>query len=194
LLRNINISQNPRNWSQGKKFFVTAEICLLTFSVYIGSAIYSAGTEEITQVFGVSQVAATLGLTLFVAGYGLGPMIWAPMSEIPAIGRNPVYIGTLVIFVFFHFAVIYAKNFGMFLAFRFLTGFFGSPVLATGGASLTDMYSPSKRAYAIAVWGLSAICGPVLGPLIGSFAAQHKVRSMNRPPSEILDGVKDLAL
>jgi MFS family permease len=95
--------------------------------------------------FGVSQVAATLGLTLFVAGYGLGPMIWAPMSEIPQIGRNPIYIGTLVVFVFFQFAVIYAKNFGMLLAFRFLTGLFGSPVLATGGASLSDMYMPAKR-------------------------------------------------
>lgn len=162
------------NWSMGKKFLVTFLICFLTFSVYIGSAIYSAGTVEITQVFGVSQVAATLGLTLFVAGYGLGPMIFAPMSEIPQIGRNPVYIGTLVVFVFFQFGVIYAKNFGMLLAFRFLTGFFGSPVLATGGASLGDMYKPSKRAYAIGIWGIAAICGPVLGPLIGGFAAQHK--------------------
>lgn len=153
---------------------VTGLICLLTFSVYIGSAIYSAGEQEIEMVFGVSQVAATVGLTLFVAGYGLGPMIWAPMSEIPQIGRNPVYISTLVVFVFFQFAVIYPRNFGMLLAFRFLTGFFGSPVLATGGASLSDMYKPSKRAYAIAVWGLAAICGPVLGPLVGGFAAQHK--------------------
>lgn len=169
-----DIGQNPMNWSTAKKFLVTFLICLLTFSVYIGSAIYSAGTEEIMQVFRVSEVAATLGLTLFVAGYGLGPMIWAPMSEIPQFGRNPVYIGTLVVFVFFQFAVIYAKNFGMLLAFRFLTGFFGSPVLATGGASLGDMYKPSKRAYAIGIWGLAAICGPVLGPLIGGFAAQHK--------------------
>ena len=50
-------------WSRGKKFFVTAEICLLTTSVYIGSAIYTPGIEEITRVFGVSQVKATLGLT-----------------------------------------------------------------------------------------------------------------------------------
>lgn len=40
----------------------------------------------------------------------------------------------------------------MLFAFRFLTGFFGSPVLATGGASLADMYVPRKRAYAIAIW------------------------------------------
>ncbi|KAG0650048.1 Caffeine resistance 5 [Hyphodiscus hymeniophilus] len=169
-----NDPENPQNWSLPKKIFVTGLICLLTFAVYIGSAIYSAGTQGVMERFGVSQVAATLGLTLFVAGYGLGPMIWAPMSEIPIFGRTPIYIGTLVVFVFFQFAVIYAKNFGMLLAFRFLTGFFGSPVLATGGATMADIYSPSKRAYAIAVWGAAAVSGPVLGPLIGGFAAQHK--------------------
>jgi len=45
--------------------------------------------------FGVAQVPATLGLTLYVAGYGLGPLLWSPMSEIPQIGRLWVYIITL---------------------------------------------------------------------------------------------------
>lgn len=63
--------ENPWNWSLGKRVFVTAEICLLTTSVYIGSSIYSAGTQDVIGIFGVSQVAATLGLTLFVAGYGI---------------------------------------------------------------------------------------------------------------------------
>lgn len=67
---------NPRNWSTPKKFFVTFEICLLTTSVYIGSAIYTAGVQGVMADFGVSQVVAVLGLTLFVAGYGLGPMVW----------------------------------------------------------------------------------------------------------------------
>ena len=34
------------------------------------------------------------------------------------------------------------------------------------------MYKPAKRAYAIGIWGISAVCGPVLGPLVGGFAAQ----------------------
>jgi MFS transporter, DHA1 family, multidrug resistance protein len=160
------------NWSQAKKFFVTFEICLLTTSVYIGSAIYSAGIQGVMKDFGVSQVAATLGLCLFVAGYGLGPMLFAPMSEIPQIGRNPVYIGTLIVFVILQVPTALATNFGMLLAFRFITGFIGSPVLATGGASLADIYKPSKRAFAISVWGVSAVCGPVMGPLVGGFAAE----------------------
>jgi MFS transporter, DHA1 family, multidrug resistance protein len=162
------------NWSRPKRFFVTFEICFLTFSVYIGSAIYSAGIISITQDFGVSRVAATLGLTLFVLGYALGPMIWAPLSEIPQIGRNPIYISTLALFVVLQVPTALSTNFGMLLAFRFITGFVGSPSLATGGASIGDMYRPVKRAYGIAVWGIGAVCGPTIGPLVGGFAVESK--------------------
>jgi DHA1 family multidrug resistance protein-like MFS transporter len=99
-------------------------------------------------------------------------MIWSPLSEVPQTGRNPIYICTLLVFVLFQIPTALATNFGMLLAFRFLTGFFGSPVLATGGASILDMYAPSKQAYGIAIWGISAVCGPTLGPLVGGFAAQ----------------------
>jgi DHA1 family multidrug resistance protein-like MFS transporter len=101
-------------------------------------------------------------------------MVWAPLSELPAVGRSPVYVLTLVVFVFFQFAVVYAKNFGMLLAFRFLTGFFGSPVLATGGASMADMWDAKTRDYMIAIWGCFAISAPVLGPLVGGFAYSAK--------------------
>jgi len=71
-----NDTDNPQNWSSGKKAWVSAQICLLTTSVYIGAAIYTAGIAGIQEQFHVSSVAALLGLTLFIVGYGLGPMIW----------------------------------------------------------------------------------------------------------------------
>ena len=71
-----NDAANPRNWSTRKKFFVTFEICLLTTSVYIGSAIYTAGLGGVMEQFNVSETVALLGLTLFVCGYALGPMLW----------------------------------------------------------------------------------------------------------------------
>ncbi|KXH28995.1 multidrug resistance protein [Colletotrichum simmondsii] len=169
-----NDPENPQNWSLKKKVFVTFQICLLTVGVYVGSAIYSAGVLDVMQVFGVSQVAALLGLTLFVAGYGLGPMIWSPLSEIPQIGRNPIYISTLFLFVLLQIPTALAINFGMLLAFRLITGFIGSPVLATGGATLADIWSPKKRAYAIGIWGVAAVCSPTLAPAIGGFAAMAK--------------------
>lgn len=101
-------------------------------------------------------------------------MVWGPLSEVPPVGRNPIYILTLLVFVCFQLPVIYAKNLGMFLAFRFLTGFIGSPALGTGGASLSDMWDQKARAYAIGLWGAAAVCAPTLGPLVGGFAVQAK--------------------
>lgn len=96
------------------------------------------------------------------------------MSEIPYIGRKPIYIGTLSAFVALQLGVIYAKNFSMLLAFRLITGFVGSPVLATGGATIADLYKPSKQVHGIATWGMSEVLGPAMGPLIGGFAAESK--------------------
>ncbi|THY16582.1 MFS general substrate transporter [Aureobasidium pullulans] len=163
---------NPQNWSSVKKVFVTFLICFLTVNIYIGSAIYTGGEQGVMEKFHVSQTVATLGLTLFVLGYAIGPMFLAPLAEAPPIGRKPVYLVTLFIFVVLNFPVIYAPNIATLLVFRFLTGFIGSPVLATGGASLADLWSRKK--VAIGIWGVAAVCGPVLGPLVGGFAAQHE--------------------
>ncbi|KAI0032060.1 putative caffeine resistance protein 5 [Vararia minispora EC-137] len=165
---------NPQNWSQGKKLWILFQTCFFTWSIFIGSSIYTAGLTDVEEKFGVSDVAATLGLTCFVAGYGIGPMLWAPLSEIPQVGRMPIYIGTLIVFVLFQVPTALARNFGMLLAFRFLTGFFGSPVLANGGATIADIYNAQHRTYAITMWGLVASLGPIVGPLVGGFAAAAK--------------------
>ena len=103
-----------------------------------------------------------------------GPMVWAPLSEVPQIGRMPIYILTLATFVLLQIPTALATNYGMLMAFRFLTGFFGSPILATGGATVADLYSPKKRAYGMTVWGVFAASAPSLGPLLGSFSARFE--------------------
>ncbi|KAJ3538373.1 hypothetical protein NM688_g6530 [Phlebia brevispora] len=164
--------EHPMNWSLRKRCFVTFNLCLLTFSIYIGSAIYAPGIEDVAQKFGVSDVAATLGLTMFVVGYGVGPMFLSPLSEIPQFGRTNVYILSLLVFVVLQVPTALCKNLGALIPLRFLAGFAGSPPLATGGASLADMWAPEDRAVSIGLWGLAAVCGPVLGPLLGGFATQ----------------------
>lgn len=96
-------------------------------------------------------------------------MFLTPLQELPLLGRNPVYIYGLAIFVLFNAPIVLAKSFGTILAFRFLTGFVGSPALATGGASVGDVFSPSQMPYVIGIWCLGAVAGPITGPIIGGF-------------------------
>jgi DHA1 family multidrug resistance protein-like MFS transporter len=105
-------------------------------------------------------------------GYGVGPIFLAPLQEIPSIGRTPVYIYTLLLFVLLQIPIITAKNIQVILALRFLTGFFGGLAPATGGASMADMFPLQQLPYVMGIWSLFAIAGPVAGPIVGSFAAQ----------------------
>ncbi|CDR88988.1 related to FLR1-Putative H+ antiporter involved in multidrug resistance [Sporisorium scitamineum] len=165
--------ENPRNWSSRKKAFVTFLIGLLTFGVYSGSAIYTPSIPGVMEDFHVGLTKATLGLSLFVLGYAVGPMFLSPLSEVPAIGRNWTYIPSMIVFVIFNIVASLAPNYSTLMAMRFWTGFFGSPALATGGASIADMYEGVGVAFPMAIWAVGAVCGPVLGPVIGGFSAMN---------------------
>jgi DHA1 family multidrug resistance protein-like MFS transporter len=161
---------NPQNWSMGKKFFVAFLICMYTLAVYMGSAIYAPSEGGVVEEFGVNLQLASMGLSMYVLAYGLGPMIFSPLSEVPIIGRNPPYLITYALFVILLVPTALVDNFPGLIVLRFLLGFFGSPCLATGGASLQDMFSLIKLPYVMSTWALAATCGPALGPIISGFS------------------------
>lgn len=156
-----NDPENPHNWSSTKKLWVSFLILTYTFSVYIGSSLYTASEGDITSIFGVSDTASALGLSLYVIGYGIGPMLFSPLSEIPVIGRNPPYVITYAIFVILCVPTSLVNSFGGLLVLRLSLGFFGSPCLATGGASYGDFYGGKEMPIAIALWGGGATLAPV---------------------------------
>ncbi|KAL8945582.1 MAG: hypothetical protein Q9222_007891, partial [Ikaeria aurantiellina] len=165
---------NPQNWSNVKRASVAAVICFYTFAVYSGSAIYTSSELQVESVFNIGPTAAALPLSLYVLAYGIGPLFFSPLSEIPLIGRNPIYMTTFFLFTILSIPTSLVKNFAGLLVLRFLQGFFGSPCLATGGATMQDMYSLLKVPYAMTFWVSAAYCGPALGPLLSGFAVPVK--------------------
>lgn len=98
-------------------------------------------------------------------------MIFSPLSEIPSIGRNWLYIGSFFLFLLFTIGTAVAKSFAGLIVMRFLAGFFGSPALATGGATLQDLYSIVQLPYLFSFWVAAATLGPAVGPTLGGFSA-----------------------
>ncbi|POR32387.1 Caffeine resistance protein 5 [Tolypocladium paradoxum] len=167
-------AENPHNWTNAKRLLVTVVICLYTFVVYTSSAIYTSSIGGIRTQWGIGALAASLGLSLYVLGYGVGPLVFSPLSEIPRIGRSPVYAVTMLLYVAISIPTAFAPNFPGLVVLRFLQGFFGSPSLASGGASLGDMYSLMALPYAMVAWVSAAYCGPALGPLLSGFSVPAK--------------------
>ncbi|CZR63831.1 related to FLR1-Putative H+ antiporter regulated by yAP-1 and involved in multidrug resistance [Phialocephala subalpina] len=160
--------ENPQNWSPGKKFLVAFQINIYSFALYLGSSIYAPALGGVMRDFGVSSVAGMLGLALYVLAYGIGPMLFSPLSEIPVIGRNPIYVWTFLIFVILCVPMALVDNFAGLLVLRLLVGFFGSPCLGTGAATFSDMYSMVKMPHLLALWAVTL--GPALAPIISGFS------------------------
>ncbi|RII10122.1 hypothetical protein CUC08_Gglean006112 [Alternaria sp. MG1] len=161
---------NPHNWSRGKKAWTAFLICLYTFIVYAGSSIYVSSQMLVMERFGVGAFKASLGLALYVLGYGIGPLLFAPLSEVPQLGRNIPYITTFALFTILTLPAALVDNLGGLLVLRFLLGFFGSPCLANGGASMQDLYTLLQLPYGLAFWTAAAFAGPALGPLLSGFS------------------------
>lgn len=152
---------NPHNWSALKKSWVSFVIMLYTFTVYIGSSLYVSSIEDIVGVFHTTSVIGSLGLSLYVIGYGVAPLLLSPLSEIPSIGRNLPYIITFFMFFICCIPLCLVDNIAGLLILRFLLGCFGSPALATGGASFGDVFSAKLMPYVITLWGGGATMAPV---------------------------------
>ena len=71
---------NPMNYSLGLKWSITMLVAIATLAVAFVSSAYSGGIAEVLQEFRVAQIIGTLGISLFVLGFAIGPLLWAPLS------------------------------------------------------------------------------------------------------------------
>ncbi|OUM51996.1 hypothetical protein BVG19_g1143 [[Candida] boidinii] len=163
--------QNPRNWSKGYKWFLTCLLGIVCFDVALASAIVTGDIEGPMETFGVSQEVIILTVTLFVLGFGFGPLLFAPLSE--EFGRNVIYFSTLFVAVVFIVPCGAAKNIGTLLVCRLIDGHaFAAPMCLIGG-SLADLWDSVDRGLAMTVFSAAPFLGPVIGPLIGGYIGDN---------------------
>ena len=84
--------ENPRNWPTWRKWSIVIAIAFIDLTVSFAASGFSPATKKFAKDFGVSSEVGTLGLSLCVLGFALGPMTLAPLSEyefaIPFCSRN----------------------------------------------------------------------------------------------------------
>lgn len=71
---------NAMNFPHWKKWTFTIIHAFATMAVSFASSAYSGGVTDIIREFNVSVEITTLGISLFVVGFAVGPLLWAPLS------------------------------------------------------------------------------------------------------------------
>lgn len=164
--------ENPKNFSSFRKWAYTFLLGFAAFVVALGSAIVTGDIDRPAEHFQVSvEVIILASVTTFVIGFGVGPLVFAPMSE--EIGRKPVYASTLFLSIIFIVPCGAAKNIGTLLICRLIDGtLFSAPMCLVGG-SLADLFEGKQRGLAMTVFSAAPFLGPVMGPIFGGLLCDY---------------------
>ncbi|KFA61707.1 hypothetical protein S40285_03474 [Stachybotrys chlorohalonatus IBT 40285] len=160
-------SENPKNWSKAYKWYCTMVVALTCFVVAFASSVITADIAGVVREFDVSEELALASISLFVVGFGVGPMVFAPLSEV--YGRRIIYGSTLLLAVVFIIPCAVAENIETLLVCRAIGGIaFSAPMTLVGG-TLADLWRSEERGVPMAAFSAAPFIGPAIGPLVGGY-------------------------
>ncbi|KAJ1309396.1 hypothetical protein OPQ81_006173 [Rhizoctonia solani] len=165
-------SQNPFNWSPSKRWRITAIVSMTTLCIAFASSSYTGGLQFMMAELHMSQYVGILGVSLYVVGFGLGPLVWGPLSEI--YGRRLIFLVSFLPFTLFHLGGALAVNTPTLIITRFLAGAFGSSPLTNAGGTIADIFTTNERGLASALFAMAPFGGPVLGPIVGGYVSESR--------------------
>ncbi|KAF4124227.1 Major Facilitator Superfamily [Geosmithia morbida] len=162
---------NGMNMSLSRKWFITVVQALATLSVAFASSAYSGGVSEVIVEFGISKEVSILGVSMFVLGFAIGPLLWAPLSE--TYGRQKTFFVTYMALTAFNAGTAGAENIETLILLRFFAGAFGSSPLTNSGGVIADIFGPNQIGQATGVFAMAPFLGPSIGPIAGGFLGEH---------------------
>jgi DHA1 family multidrug resistance protein-like MFS transporter len=165
-------SDNPQNFSYGRKCYITAVAISLVMNATFASSAPTGTLQGISDELHVSSEAAGLVTTLFLLGYCAGPLFWAPLSEF--YGRRWIFHISFTLYIAFGFLCAFTPNFAGLLIGRFLTGTAASAALTNAPGVLADIWGPVERRNAMILFATMTFVGPALGPVVSGFLQLDK--------------------
>ncbi|KAI3391422.1 hypothetical protein diail_7373 [Diaporthe ilicicola] len=158
-------------FSTTRKLFIAATVILLNFNVTLSSSLPTGAGPTLWRHFGVtSESQKNLPVAVFLVGYSLGPIVFAPLSEYW--GRRPVFLASFVIYTVFTAGCGLAPKWPAFLFFRFMLGCAASAPQTVSGGLFCDIYPDlGPRGMAVTLLGLTSNVGPLIGPIISGFVS-----------------------
>jgi MFS transporter, DHA2 family, multidrug resistance protein len=120
---------------------------------------FSASYDEITWVL-TSYITAAAIMT--------APVGWMATR----FGRKPLYLGCIIGFTITSMLCGAAQSIGQIVLFRLLQGMFSAALVPLSQATLLDIYPHERRGFAMAIWGMGVMIGPIMGPTLGGFLTE----------------------
>src|SRR6267142_598963 len=146
-------------------------VSLAAFMEVLDTSIANVALPHIAGNLAASNDQSTWVLT----SYLVSNAIVLPISGwlVGLFGRKRFFLTCIVIFTISSFLCGIAPSLGTLLIFRILQGAGGGGLQPMAQAILADTFPPEKRGLAFALYGVTAVCAPAIGPTLGGWITDN---------------------
>ncbi len=148
-------------------WLIAVVVALAAFMEVLDTSIANVALPYIAGGLGASNDQSTWVLTSYLVSNAIVLPISGWLAG--AFGRKRFFMSCLAIFTLSSLLCGFAPSLGFLLLFRILQGAGGGGLQPMAQAILADTFPPQQRGLAFALYGITAIMAPTIGPTLGGW-------------------------
>lgn len=161
----------PAPLAPGALVLVTLSLALAVFMNVLDVSIANVSIPTIAGNLGVSTSQGTWVITSFAVANAIAVPVWGWMAK--RVGEVKLFVWCTALFTVFSFLCGLSGSFVMLLVMRAAQGIVAGPMIPLSQSLLLANYPAEKRGLANGVRGMTAVVGPVAGPILGGWITDH---------------------
>jgi len=156
----------------GPTLAITAiALALGTFMQVLDATIANVSIPTIAGDLGVSVNQGTWVITGFAVSNGISVPLTGWLMQ--RFGVVKTFLGSVALFTFMSFLCGVAWNLDSLVLFRVLQGAVSGPMIPGSQALLIMIFGRGKQATALAIWSMTTLVAPIMGPILGGFISDN---------------------
>ncbi|MEJ8822434.1 DHA2 family efflux MFS transporter permease subunit [Variovorax humicola] len=149
----------------------TIALSAATFMNVLDTSIANVSLPAISGDLGVSSTQGTWVITSFAVANAIAVPLTGFMTQ--RFGQVRLFMASVILFMITSFMCGIAPNMTTLILFRAMQGFVAGPMIPLSQTLLLSSYPRAKAGLAMAMWSMTTLVAPVMGPLLGGWITDN---------------------
>ncbi len=153
------------------RLLLTVALAAASFMVVLDTSIANVSIPGISGELGVSPSQGTWVITSFAVSNAIAVPLTGWLAR--RVGEVRLFVLSMLLFSVASFGCGISTSMPMLLFFRVMQGAVAGPMMPLSQTLLLGIYPPEKRAMGLAIWALTTLVAPVMGPILGGWITDN---------------------
>ena len=157
--------------SGGRLIAGTIALSLATFMNVLDTSIANVSIPAISGDNGVSPTQGTWVITSFAVASAISVPLTGWLAQ--RFGQVRIFLTATLLFTLASLLCGLAPNLQLLIAFRVMQGAVAGPMIPLSQALLLSSYPPARAGTAMALWAMTTLVAPIIGPPLGGWISDN---------------------